>query len=237
MIRLLFPYVCIERNLLEDGAINEDYIKLLKDSMDGMRKKDPVGRNVSNQYTGWQSDDGCESHPAFAKIIRLIKDTFNKELLDWTGHDIAKLQITMGNSWANINDNTAWNAPHLHNGCWYSGVFYIHADGDEGQFMAIDTAPKVVSDFPHSPREQQSFRMSPTTGKLFLFPSALMHMVEPNLTDKDRYSISFNMNVSYLGDRTSAFGDPKGYHPDELTFTTDENGTLIHLFPKTDINN
>lgn len=231
MIRLLFPYVCIERNLLEEGAINEDYVKLLKDSVDGMRKKDPVGRNVSNQYTGWQSDDGCESHPAFGKILRVIKETFDTELLNWTGHDRGSLQLTMGNSWANINDNTAWNAPHLHNGCWYSGVFYIHADGDEGQFMAIDTAPKVVSDFPHTPREQQSFRMQPTTGKLFLFPSALMHMVEPNLTNKDRYSISFNMNVSHLS-KGGRFGNPKGYHPDELTFTTDEDGKLIHLFPQ-----
>ena len=31
---------------------------------------------------------------------------------------------------------------------------------------------------------------------LLLFPSALMHMVEPNLTDKTRYSISFNFNIN-----------------------------------------
>jgi uncharacterized protein (TIGR02466 family) len=237
MIRLLFPYVCIERDLLKEGAISEDYIKILKDAIDGMRKKDTVGRSISNQYTGWQSNDGCESHPAFQKIMRIIKNTFDTELLDWNGLDRGQVQLTMGNSWANINDNTAWNAPHLHNGCWYSGVFYIHADGDEGDFIAVDKDPKVVSDFPHSPREQANFKVSPTTGTLFLFPSGLMHMVEPNMTQKDRYSISFNMNVTYLTAGLQArLGNPKGYHPDELTFTTDEDGKLVHLFPQLNSN-
>ena len=31
-----------------------------------------------------------------------------------------------------------------HNGCFYSGVIYIHADGDEGHFRAIDTDFKIV---------------------------------------------------------------------------------------------
>ena len=34
--------------------------------------------------------------------------------------------------------------PHLHNGCFYSGVFYIRADGDEGNIRYIDTHFKVV---------------------------------------------------------------------------------------------
>ena len=129
---------------------------------------------------------------------------------------------------SNINDNTAWNAPHLHNGCWYSGVFYIKADGDEGNFMAIDTDCKVVSDFPYSPRESQNWKLAPRTGHLFLFPSALMHMVEPNLTQKDRYSISFNMNMNFLS-ANSRFSQLQGFHPDELLFHTDENGKLIQI--------
>ena len=55
MIRLLFPYVCIEDNLLETGQLDQEYIDLLKNEIDSMRKKDPVGRKISNQYTGWQS--------------------------------------------------------------------------------------------------------------------------------------------------------------------------------------
>ena len=153
--------------------------------------------------------------------------------MSYTGHSPTELQLSIGNAWANINDNTAWNAPHLHNGCWYSGVFYIKADGDEGNFMAIDTDCKVVSDFPYSPRDAQNWKLAPRTGHLFLFPSALMHMVEPNLTQKDRYSISFNMNMNFLSDN-ARHSQLQGFHPDELTFHTDENGKLIQNQTTTD---
>ncbi len=229
MIRLLFPYVCIEDNLLETGQLDQEYIDLLKNEIDSMRKKDPVGRKISNQYTGWQSNDGCESSPIFTKLIRMINHKFNTELLNWTGHKSNQIQLNISNSWANINDKGAWNAPHLHNGCWYSGVFYVKSDGDEGNFVAVDSDPKVVSDFPHSPRDRQNWNLAPKTGHLFLFPSALMHMVEPNPTDKDRYSISFNMNTSYLTKGLeSRQGHPRDFHPDELCFEIDNNGKLTH---------
>ena len=229
MIRFLFPYMCIERNLLDDGTLTEDYFDMLVKEIDSMRKKDPAGRRISNQYTGWQSNDGCESNPIFIKCMRSIQGVFNEELLSYTGHDINQLQLVLGNSWANVNDKTAWNTPHLHNGCWYSGVLYIKADGDEGDFVAIDTAPKVVSDCPHNPRDRQNWTLQPKTGTLFLFPSALMHMVEPNSTDKDRYSISFNMNVKYLSNSPQGrHGMPQGFHPEELCFEVDKNGKLIH---------
>ena len=54
-------------------------------------------------------------------------------------------------------------------------------------------------------------------------------MVEPNPTDKDRYSISFNMNTSYLTNKIEdRGGNPRDYHPDELCFEVDDNGKLIH---------
>ena len=128
----------------------------------------------------------------------------------------------MHNSWANINYPGAWNAPHLHNGCFYSGVFFIHADGDEGDFRAIDTDHKIVSNFPASQqRIWESWPVAPKTGDLYLFPSGLMHMVEPNLTQKDRYSISFNWDVSGGVERVN-IKNP------ELEFEIDENGDLIY---------
>ena len=110
MIRLLFPYVCIEDNLLETGQLDQEYIDLLKNEIDSMRKKDPVGRKISNQYTGWQSNDGCESSPIFTKLIRMINHKFNTELLNWTGHKSNQVQLNISNSWANINDKGAWNS-------------------------------------------------------------------------------------------------------------------------------
>lgn len=232
-VRLLFPTFLFHRNFhqenLGERGYSKEYSIMLRDEMDAMRRRDPVGRQLSNQYTGWQSNDGCESNPTFQKCMNRIHQFFQDEVLPFHGLDPTNVNITVSNSWANINDKGAWNAPHLHNGCWYSGVLYIKADGDEGDFIAIDTAPKVVADFPHNPRDRQNWNLQPTTGTLFLFPSALMHMVEPNSTNKDRYSISFNMNVKYLNHSPEGrHGSPQGFHPDELCFEVDNNGKLIH---------
>tara|TARA_B100001248_G_scaffold40440_1_gene25879 strand:- start:12445 stop:13134 length:690 start_codon:yes stop_codon:yes gene_type:complete len=198
-IRLLFPTIVYEENLVESGRITAEHCGILKDAIDGMRKNDPVGRQISNAYTGWQSNDGCESNPAFSKLMRILRDIFNNEIGGFHGIDRGRVQISVGNCWANVNDHLAWNRPHLHNGCWYSGAFYVHSEGDEGSFIAVNTDPKVVADYPPNARSIESWEVKPVTGSLILFPSAMMHMVEPNRTHKDRYSISFNVNTDRIG--------------------------------------
>ena len=231
-VRLLFPYYVFHRNLLQedlpDGVgVNQEYMELLVRTIYDMRKKDPKGRQISNAYTGWQSNDGCDSNPAFMKLCKQIEKLFDDEVKPF--HGLYKpehnMRVVVGNMWANINDHIAWNKPHMHNGCWYSGVFYIKADGDEGRFEAMDVMPKVVSDFPSSERTGSSWGLPPTRGELVVFPSALMHMVEPNLTKKDRYSVSFNVEVKNFG--KEYHGKVKNYNPDEFVFDVDTLGNPI----------
>lgn len=66
-VRLLFPTLLFEYNLLEEGLVTQTYLDELKADMDAMRMKDPVGRQISNAYTGWQSNDGCESRLCMGK--------------------------------------------------------------------------------------------------------------------------------------------------------------------------
>tara|TARA_B100000902_G_scaffold82384_1_gene86963 strand:- start:3966 stop:4640 length:675 start_codon:yes stop_codon:yes gene_type:complete len=224
MIRLVFPaYVLIKQYLTKDinSEITPEYMVALKDEIDAMRRRDPTGRNISNR-NGWQSVDGVDRNPVFIRALRQIKREFRDELCPFLGIEKNTSNVELHNSWANINYPGAWNAPHLHNGCFYSGVFFIHADGDEGDFRAIDTDHKIVSNFPASQqRIWESMPIAPKTGDLYLFPSGLMHMVEPNLTDKDRYSISFNFDVSGGVARENI------KNPD-LDFEIDENGDMIY---------
>ena len=224
MIKILFPaYVLTKEYLGKDknSEITPEYMVALKEEIDAMRRRDPTGRNVSNR-NGWQSVDGIERNPVFIRAMRQIRREFRDELIPFLGIKKDSAKIELHNSWANINYPGAWNTPHLHNGCFYSGVFFIHADGDEGDFRAIDTDHKIVSNFPASQqRIWESWPVAPKTGDLYLFPSGLMHMVEPNLTDKDRYSISFNWDVSGGVERVN-IKNP------ELEFEIDENGDLIY---------
>tara|TARA_B100000524_G_scaffold293365_1_gene168111 strand:- start:53 stop:730 length:678 start_codon:yes stop_codon:yes gene_type:complete len=203
-VRLLFPIPLFEFNLLEEGLVSEEYLQSLKADMDRQRRKDPVGRKISNAYTGWQSNDGVERIPVWGKLMRIIKDKYNHEVLPWMG--VTQASVVIGNAWGNINDRGAWNKPHRHNGCWMSGSFYVHADGDEGNFVAVNKSENVVSEFPHNGKERDMHPVSPITGTLLLFPSGLLHMVEPNMTDKDRYSVAFNTETyRYSSDPHATF--------------------------------
>lgn len=231
-VRLLFPNYVFQYNLLETGHVTQNYLDLLVQDVEGQRKKDPVGRRISNAYSGWQSYDGTERRHVFGKLVRIINEIHNGEFSQFFDHQ--GVSFKMGNMWTNINDNGAWNRPHLHNGCYYSGVFYIKADGDEGDFCAIDKDCQVVADFPPSVRSPNSWNFSPTSGSLLLFPSGLMHMVEPNTTDKDRISVSWNMTHEFNAQK-QGFGwyphtrDRKewAHSQDELVFNLDENGKLV----------
>ena len=230
-VRLLFPTFLFHRDITHESldekqGVTKEYMGMLRDEMDAMRRRDPKGRQLSNQYTGWQSNDAVESNPIFQKCINRIITAFNEEVLPFHGLDPSVAKLSISNSWANINDKGAWNAPHLHNGCWYSGVLYISADGDEGRLTMIDQHEKVVADFPHSQRYNTSFPFEPRTGELILFPSGAMHMVEPNPTDKERYSISFNTNMEYLTNEART-GEIENYSRDEFMFDLDNKGNPI----------
>ena len=75
-VRALFPTFIFHRNFnqenLGERGYSKEYSVMLRDEMDAMRRRDPVGRQLSNQYTGWQSNDGCERNPTFQKCMTKI---------------------------------------------------------------------------------------------------------------------------------------------------------------------
>ena len=78
---------------------------------------------------------------------------------------------------------------------------------------------------------EEAWHWRPKTGVILLFPSGLMHAVEPNMTPKDGYSISFNLEIRHRGHPE---GDLIEHDSDEwqrenlgLVFNTDRYGKLI----------
>lgn len=224
-VTALFPTYLFHYDFIEMGIVNVDYLKSLRDEMDRMRENDS-GRVVSNA-NGWQSNDSCESNAIFFRVFREIMNIANGELLKFFSIDRNQVSLSMGNCWANINDMGSWNRPHGHNGCWYSGVFYVDSGPDQGRLTFLDQDNKVLSDFPPASRHNSSFDLDPWSGNLLLFPSGLIHMVEPNLSDRSRYSIAFNLNSSYVAFRESRFDnqDPRG---NDITFELDDLGRPIY---------
>ncbi len=235
-VRLMFPTYLIHKSFLhverdKCSTMTEEYFSLLKNEMDAIRKRDK-GRFLSNQESSsWQSNDGVETNPIFVGAIRQIKRVVRDEMMPFMGAEKDSFDIDFHNSWANINGFGAWNSPHLHNGCFYSGAMYIRADGDEGDIQFVDSDPKIVGEMPAVPKMHDCVRITPRTGDLLLFPSGAMHMVAPNLTDKDRYSMSFNFNVrmrNYTLGRSEDVSVRKNIKNLDNIWEIDENGDLIY---------
>ena len=105
-VRLAFPTFVFERDILDEkygnASVSREYLTSLKNEMDAWRQRDPKGRQISNRYTGWQSDDGVEKHPAFQKIIRCIETALRDEVQQFFRVHPDDSQIKIDNTWANI---------------------------------------------------------------------------------------------------------------------------------------
>ena len=102
--------------------------------------------------------------------------------------------------WANIKPHGATHGGHTHPNNYLSGVYYVTAPAKCGAIVFQDprNEPYIVAPLPTGPNVFNSrfVNFEPRVGMLLLFPSWLMHSVEPNQADSDRISISFNMMFS-----------------------------------------
>ena len=203
-VRLLFPTVIFEYNLLEEGLVTQTYLDELKADMDGMRRQDPVGRQISNAYTGWQSNDGVNERPIFQSLLNGVETVFDNEVFPfYMGKESEDCKLHHGNYWVNINYQHSYNNVHTHPGCWYSGVFYLQVPEEtrgSGALQFLSGHSKHMSDFVHcSRRDTDNFVVDPKEGDVLLFPSSMLHYVEPNEVDFDRISIAFNNDFIHKG--------------------------------------
>ena len=186
-----------------------EYFDMCRKEIDAMRVRDPQGRRRSNAGHGWQSNDGIDDNPIFNKLMREIRRVVAHELMPYLGAVPGTAECKMHNSWANINYTHGWNAPHLHNGCFYSGVFFIHADGDEGDFRAIDTDHKIefnteVYDQANNFDNSTDTFTAPVTGKYLL-------TVQVRLDDIDKDANWINTKIVTSNREYRRFIDPVGF--------------------------
>ena len=169
-----------------------------------IEKNDP-GRNRSN-VGGYQTVDLSHDHPAFRDLLDHIQSVAETVCENaYKQFYESPFKISVGNYWANINRKNSLNMTHVHPGCFLSGVYYVSADPelDQGCISFRRNYDWVMhhrnyfnnlkgKECPAFLEEYVS--LPPRTGALLLFPSTLPHNVDPNKSDTDRVSISFNIN-------------------------------------------
>ena len=107
-------------------------------------------------------------------------------------------------SWLTVHEKGDSSQKHYHCNSWLSGVYYPIVNSMSGDLVVVNRPPYGWCDgfmYPESEIEEYnlingtSFRLKPTPGDLFLFPSHLDHGSEPNQSDLNRVCMAFNYTL------------------------------------------
>ena len=162
-----------------------------------LRKKDPFGNIISNRG-GWQSQPfKIENYNDILHNF-LIKSLTNFPNIK---NDV-KFSIT---AWININENGDYNLTHCHPTSTLSGVLWIKCPDNCGniefvspyQYSAFEEVDSYIDDFKKKNFSYSTVYLKSKEGKMIVFPSHLHHLVNPNKSQEDRISVSFNINFIY----------------------------------------
>lgn len=154
---------------------------------------------VKSNVKGWQSDKIMIPNDEISKLVDSIKEKF-PFLIETFGIKKEK-ELFLNNLWININPSGAFNRPHIHSDCIFSGVYYISVEENSGSI--VFQHPVISQQYHYSPESidkynyysASSWSVDPEPGKLLIFPAWIEHYVEPNQSDIDRISIAFNIEL------------------------------------------
>ena len=156
------------------------------------RDKDPEGRTISN-IGGWQSRDIVKGDKIFSIIGSIICEL---PVLD-DGVDFNM------DCWFNINGKDNYNCKHVHPNSDFSGVFWLKTPEGCGNivfesphnFSSYMEIQSYTEKFKHDSGFTYNCLFKPIEGKILIFPSSLQHKVQPNKSNEDRISVSFNIKL------------------------------------------
>lgn len=183
----LFPTALFAFQLQDHATLNQQLLATIYQ----LKQRDP-GYSASNML-GWHSKSHLFELEAF-QGFKTLTDTAVLEVAQAIGY--GEIPIKAANCWANVNPKYASNKIHDHANCLLSGVYYVKTPKDSGTLMFYDPRSAktfykpLVSNF--TAYTADAVAHAAEEGLLLIFPSWLKHGVEPNLSDEDRVSISFN---------------------------------------------
>ena len=144
-----------------------------------------TGVKKSNQG-GWQSQDNLNELGIFQELVGVLNSLLTSMARE---HSKDAPPLTVTEMWANINNPGSYNHHHTHSGI-LSGAFYLKVPENSGNLVLVNPAVRSDGHFLRAP----NYVVTPSPLACIVFPSWLEHYVEPNQSDEDRISISFNSN-------------------------------------------
>jgi uncharacterized protein (TIGR02466 family) len=158
--------------------------------------------NSFNHNKAWNPGTHRLSDSTFSKnlIIDFNLKVFEKELYNHIRSYLTTLGVPNGamteykitGSWMTKTCKNEYAHQHHHGMADISGVYYYKTNGKDGSIGFRNMMKEFTSLlFQYVPSDVM---YEPKVGKIILFPGWLDHYVEPNTTDNERMSVSFNIN-------------------------------------------
>jgi uncharacterized protein (TIGR02466 family) len=166
-----------------------NYNSILKNCAENMLNSSAVF-NSNSVRNGWQSEKNIYNINEFKPLCDYILNKTKLILLK--DRNIVPFISSM---WLNIHSKHGFNHVHVHSGAWYSGVYYIACSEKSGNITFLDPRPGSEMSFYDKVVDSKNHSICPNSGDLILFPSWLPHLVEPNLSEDNRISVSFNIEL------------------------------------------
>ena len=196
-IVLIYPTPVLRRAIPDTLEIN----KRLRDIV--LRRCEAVDGQPKSNIGGWQSsrDIFTWPHPEIKQLFRWVVEAV-QSMTRFTAGTVDVSDKVDAQGWANVSGYGAYNKPHIHSGCMWSGVYYVDAgtqpqnNPDSGVIEFMDPRAAInVLPIPGMPFSDK-FRVEPQSGMILLFPSWMYHYVNAYQGEGVRISISFNVRVS-----------------------------------------
>ena len=159
----------------------------------------------SSKLERMQSDNGYFSQDKYIldstkELKRSIESCINEYVFDELKVS-GPVKFYFTNSWIVKHKKNDWAHQHAHTNCILSGVYYFDVDENSG-VLSFHKESNHFTVFPmhldldvseHNIINSKAWSFTPKNHQLFIFPPWLKHGVSGNNSDKDRYSLAFNV--------------------------------------------
>ena len=166
-----------------------------------LQKNDKIGNAHSNRG-GWHSQnfDIVNQGPPI-NFLNKIKDFLKHIISNEFGWKYVPNKQRIVAMWAIINKKSSFNVMHNHQNCYFSSAYYVKKPKNSGDITFFDPKEAKTYRFPkiekYTEYSAEAITIKPEEGDLLIFPSYLYHSVGENLSEDDRVSISFNVDIDY----------------------------------------
>ena len=184
-IELLFPTPVLTGQL--GRAINQSELDFIQSNL-----IDTITRGATGQYS---RNDHVLDSPELSELKKLFLSQV-QSYVDTVHKPKYPLETYITQSWILRSDQTDVHQPHIHPNSFLSGVVYVSTNADDSITFFSDSPRLLAIETDVYDRFNSSQWWLPVQENgILVFPSQLMHAVNPITGTKPRISIPFNTFV------------------------------------------